>query len=156
MTNNNHSASGGSISSSGYGGSFNNDASLVDTSAALAMAANSNSNKVLTKTDRAAGLSYNAIMPPAGGGSHGNELVVIKKLIHHRVPTIDVNAIDDGADQVGGAGNGGNTGAGTSGGIGEDIVGDDTALDHFNNNNNDLLQEDQYVQSVDNTLGEYD
>uniref|UniRef100_A0A1I8MPA0 Galactosyltransferase n=1 Tax=Musca domestica TaxID=7370 RepID=A0A1I8MPA0_MUSDO len=92
-----------------------------------------------------------------GGGSHGNDVVVIKKLTHHREPTIDENAIDgggsDGPDtDVGAAGETGTGGAedlalGVGGG-----VGDDTALDHFNNQNNDLMQEEQYVQVVENNL----
>ncbi|TMW45554.1 hypothetical protein DOY81_009368 [Sarcophaga bullata] len=32
------------------------------------------------------------------GGSHGNEMIFIKKLIHHREPTIDVNAVNDDGD----------------------------------------------------------
>lgn len=95
-----------------------------------------------------------------GGGSHGNDVVVIKKLTHHREPTIDENAIDGGGSDgpgtdVGAAGEAGTGGAedltlGVGGG-----VGDDTALDHFNNQNNDLMQEEQYVQAVENNLGKF-
>ncbi|XP_073825301.1 uncharacterized protein [Musca autumnalis] len=101
-------------------------------------------------------------LPVSGGGgsgsSHGNEMLAIKKLPHHREPTIDENAIDGGGIGPGtdgggtlGAGGGVDTaaGGGNTGG-GEDMALDDTA---FNNQNNDLLQEEQYVQSVDNNLG---
>ncbi|XP_037809889.1 uncharacterized protein LOC119602439 [Lucilia sericata] len=97
---------------------------------------------------------YHANLPhPSLGGSHGNEMVFIKKLIHHREPTIDINAIDDG----GGGNEAGLDGQGSEGralanaGVDENAA-DELALERFNNNN-DLLQEEQYVQAVDNTLG---
>lgn len=101
---------------------------------------------------------YHANLPhPSLGGSHGNEMVFIKKLIHHREPTIDVNAIE--SDDGGGGGvNAIDTGLeGGDGRLpagGEENAIDEMALERFNNNNNDLMQEEQYVQSVDNTLGE--
>lgn len=127
----------------------NRSNSVSNSEAETAAAANvKNSRAILTHYDN---------LPPAGGGSHGNEMIFVKKLTHHREPTIDENAIDGGGEAgaaAAGAGGGGGTGAG-SGGMGDDLVGDDTALEHFNNNNNDLLQEEQYVQSVDNNLGKF-
>ncbi|KNC33460.1 hypothetical protein FF38_00387, partial [Lucilia cuprina] len=99
---------------------------------------------------------YHANLPhPSLGGSHGNEMVFIKKLIHHREPTIDVNAIDDGGG--GGGIEGGVDGQGSEGrslvnAAVDENAADELALERFNNNN-DLLQEEQYVQAVDNTLG---
>lgn len=124
-----------------------NSVSNSEAETAAAASANvKNSRAILTHYDN---------LPPAGGGSHGNEMVFVKKLTHHREPTIDENAIDGGGEAgAAAAGAGGGTGAG-SGGMGDDLVGDDTALEHFNNNNNDLLQEEQYVQSVDNNLGKF-
>lgn len=127
----------------------NNRSNSVSNSEAETAAASANvknSRAILTHYDN---------LPPAGGGSHGNEMIFVKKLTHHREPTIDENAIDGGGEAgAAAAGTGGGTGAG-SGGMGDDLVGDDTALEHFNNNNNDLLQEEQYVQSVDNNLGKF-
>ncbi|XP_065356532.1 uncharacterized protein LOC135950931 [Calliphora vicina] len=103
---------------------------------------------------------YHANLPhPSLGGSHGNEMVFIKKLIHHREPTIDVNAIDDDGGGGGGVVNeAGLEGQGSEGrplanaGGGDENAVDEMALERFNNNN-DLMQEEQYVQAVDNTLG---
>ena len=93
------------------------------------------------------------------GDSHGKQMVFIKKLIHHREPTIDVNAVND--DSGGptaleaGLENLASDGRPLNNPIGDEINTDDIALERFSNNNNDLMQEEQYVQALDNSLGEY-
>ncbi|XP_058987360.1 uncharacterized protein LOC101894606 [Musca domestica] len=143
-------------------------ASLMAFSMANKSSSGAGSNADVFEPVASANVKNNRAAPPyiryenlpsagGGGGSHGNDVVVIKKLTHHREPTIDENAIDGGGSDgpgtdVGAAGETGTGGAedltlGVGGG-----VGDDTALDHFNNQNNDLMQEEQYVQAVENNL----
>ena len=103
---------------------------------------------------------YHANLPHSYlGGSHGNQMVFIKKLVHHREPTIDVNAVnDDSGGPTGleaGIENLGSDGRSLNNAIGDEVNTDDIALERFNNNNNDLMQEEQYVQALDNSLGKY-
>ncbi|XP_023295865.2 uncharacterized protein LOC111678682 [Lucilia cuprina] len=128
----------------------------LDSSAANSYDSNSKVPNVNTIDAAHKSFIYHANLPhPSLGGSHGNEMVFIKKLIHHREPTIDVNAIDDGGG--GGGIEGGVDGQGSEGrslvnAAVDENAADELALERFNNNN-DLLQEEQYVQAVDNTLG---
>uniref|UniRef100_T1PD96 Galactosyltransferase n=1 Tax=Musca domestica TaxID=7370 RepID=T1PD96_MUSDO len=146
-------------------------ASLMAFSMANKSSSGAGSNADVLEPVASANVKNNRAAPPyiryenlpsagGGGGSHGNDVVVIKKLTHHREPTIDENAIDGGGSDgpgtdVGAAGEAGTGGAEDlplgGGGVGAG-VGDDTALDHFNNQNNDLMQEEQYVQAVENNL----
>ncbi|XP_061394808.1 uncharacterized protein LOC133330369 [Musca vetustissima] len=161
-----------------------NSAAMASSLMAFSMANKSNSISSIASGGGDSGISNNIVdvLEPASANvknnraapsfiryenlpsaSHGNDQIVIKKLPHHRVPTIDENAIDgdgnpgagtDGAGTASG-GDAGGAGAGVDDltlGVGGGIGGDDTALDHFNNQNNDLLQEEQYVQAVDNNL----
>lgn len=101
-------------------------------------------------------LHYSPHLPQDAKANHrsagGNEMIFIKKLIHHREPTIDENAVDGGGSEgdavlegkaldIGGIGGGGNV-----------DVADDAAAD---NNNNEGQQDELYVQSADNTLGKF-
>lgn len=127
----------------------------LDSSAANNYDANNNNNNKVPLDAAHKSFIYHANLPhPSLGGQHGNEMVFIKKLVHHREPTIDINAVDDGGGGAG-TGNGVLESQDTKifgNAVDENVI-DELALERFNNNN-DLMQEEQYVQAVDNTLGE--
>ncbi|KAL9928932.1 uncharacterized protein ACN427_008593 isoform 2-T3 [Glossina fuscipes fuscipes] len=118
--------------------SFNNKSSDYDAAVPPSAVSHKNNNSVSSEQHTADKSSLNRTYNSSDNlkdsvKSHsGSDLIFIKKIVHHREPTIDENANDNGPDS--------------------DDVPDDSTFGN-NNNNNDAQQFEEYLQTIGNNLG---
>lgn len=118
--------------------SFNNKSSDYDAAVPASALSHKNNNSVSSEQHTADRSSLNRTYNSSDNlkdsvKSHtGSDLIFIKKPVHHREPTIDENANDNGPDS--------------------DDVPDDSTFGN-NNNNNDGQQFEEYLQTIGNNLG---